>query len=304
MEHNSVVRPLHRLSQSGVSVEKVWASKEGVLDPLKIRAAITSHTKLIAMTHASNVIGTITPLAEVVEIAHARGIPVLLDAAQTAGTLPIAVHDLGLDLLACPGHKGLYGPQGTGFLYVAPRIDLRPLLYGGTGSRSDVPEMPDFLPDRFEAGTVNTPGIAGLGAGIEFLISTGIDNVRAHEVALNQCLLEGLKAIEGAEVFGVYDAEKRASVILFNILGIDCGAIGDQLDTEFEIACRVGIHCAPDAHRTLGIFPRGGIRLSPGFFNTPDDIDCALDAIRTIAHHKPELWTPPKSSSSKALTSL
>ena len=283
MEHNSVIRPLWSLAQAGVSVQKISATSEGIIEPQKIAAAINSKTKLIAITHASNVIGTITPVAEIVKLAHEHGVPVLVDASQTAGLLPIDVSDLGVDMLACPGHKGLLGPQGTGFLYIAPHLQLKPLAYGGTGSRSDVEEMPDFLPDRFEPGTLNTPGIAGLGAAAEFLLSQSLEHVRNHEIMLCQRLLDSLSAIKGVSVYGLKDCTKRTAVIAFNVDSADPATVGDRLDEEFGIAVRLGLHCAPDAHKTIGTYPKGTVRMSPGFFNTAGDIDKAIEAVGKIA---------------------
>jgi len=280
VEHNSVVRPLHALSQIGLTVSRVAPTPQAFAD------AICGRTRLVVITHASNVIGAITPIAEIIAIAHARGVPVLVDAAQTAGSVPIDVASLGVDLLACPGHKGLFGPQGTGFLYIAPHIDVEPILFGGTGSRSDLEDMPDFAPDRYEAGTLNTPGIAGLGAGVEFLIDRGIENVRAHETALLHQLMDGLAAIDGVRIYGPLDPNRKTGVVLFTIDGIDPAEIGDQLDSEFGIAVRVGLHCAPQAHRALGTFPEGGVRISPGCFNTADDIQQAVGAVRQIVKRR------------------
>jgi len=286
MEHNSVIRPLHHLSQKGVMVAKVPAARDGSIDAQAVAAAIDSRTRLVVVTHASNVAGTISPIAEIISTAHLRGVPVLVDAAQTAGSVPIDVAALGVDLLACPGHKGLYGPQGTGFLYIAPELDVEPILFGGTGSRSDLETMPDFAPDRYEAGTQNTPGIAGLGAGVEFLLKRGVEQVRAHDVSLVRRLMDGLAKIEGLTLYGPRDAERKTGVVLFTLDGIDPAEIGDRLDAEFGIAVRVGVHCAPQAHRTLGTFPLGGVRMSPGFFNTDAEIDQAVDAVSRIAANR------------------
>jgi cysteine desulfurase/selenocysteine lyase len=283
MEHNSVTRPLKFLSQLGVEVDKVRPSPEGVLEPGMVRASVKKNTKLIAVTHASNVIGTITQAKELAGIAHDAGAVFMLDAAQTAGSVAIDVEAMGIDLLACPGHKGLYGPQGTGFLYISDRVNLKPLIFGGTGSRSDVELMPDFLPDRYEAGTLNTPGIAGLAAGVEFILAEGVGHIRAHEVSLCGALIEGLSAIGGVRIYGLRDPEKRASVVTFNLSGADPAALGDRLDSEYAIAVRVGIHCAPDAHKAMGSFPGGAVRMSPGYFNTAEEIDIAVDAVGRIA---------------------
>ena len=283
MEHNSVVRPLHALSEKGVTVAKVGAALDGSIDPRAIAAAIDARTRLVVVTHASNVVGTISPIAEIISLAHDRGVPVLVDAAQTAGSVPIDVSALGVDLLACPGHKGLYGPQGTGFLYIAPYLNPEPILFGGTGSRSDLETMPDFAPDRYEAGTQNTPGIAGLGAGVEFLLERGVNEIRAHEVALMRRLMDGLASIDGLTIYGPRDPAQKTGVVLFTFDGVDPAEIGDRLDTEFGIAVRVGLHCAPQAHRTIGTFPAGGVRMSPGFFNTAEEIDRTVAAVGQIA---------------------
>lgn len=280
MEHNSVVRPLHALEQRGVTITRA------AIDPQAIAQAINPATRLVAVTHASNVAGEISPIAEIIVAAHARGVPVLVDAAQTAGSVPIDAGALGADLLACPGHKGLFGPQGTGFLYVAPHLNLDPILFGGTGSRSDLEDMPDFAPDRYEAGTLNTPGIAGLGAGVEFLLERGVDQVRAHEVALLAQLMDGLEAIDGVTIHGPRDPHRKTGVVLFTIDGVDPAEIGDRLDSEFGIAVRVGLHCAPGAHRVLGTFPLGGVRVSPGYFNTAEEIERAVEAVSRIAQHR------------------
>jgi cysteine desulfurase family protein len=292
MEHNSVIRPLHALSQTGVTVAKVGAARDGSIDPKAVAAAIDTGTRLVVVTHASNVVGTITPIAEIISLAHGRGVPVLVDAAQTAGSVPIDVGALKVDLLACPGHKGLYGPQGTGFLYIAPHLNVEPILFGGTGSRSDLETMPDFAPDRYEAGTQNTPGIAGLGAGVEFLLERGIDEVRAHEISLLRQLMDGLAEIEGITLHGVRDAARKTGVVLFTLDGVDPAEIGDRLDSEFGIAVRVGLHCAPQAHRTLGTFPIGGVRMSPGFFNTVEEIDQTVKAVCQIAQRRPAMSGP------------
>jgi cysteine desulfurase / selenocysteine lyase len=286
MEHNSVIRPLRALERKGVKVAKVVAARDGSIYPHAVAAAIDPSTRLVVVTHASNVAGTITPIADTISLAHDRGVPVLVDAAQTAGSVPIDVAALGVDLLACPGHKGLLGPQGTGFLYIAPHLNPEPILFGGTGSQSDLEDMPDFAPDRYEAGTQNTPGIAGLGAGVEFLLEQGIEQIRAHELALLRQLMDGLATIDGLTIYGPRDPARKTGVVLFTIDGVDPAEIGDRLDQEFGIAVRVGLHCAPQAHRTLGTFPIGGVRMSPGYFNTAEEIDRAVEAVSRIAMHR------------------
>ena len=299
MEHNALGRPLEFLARRGVVVEKVPCSPLGELAAKDVAAAITNRTRLIAITHASNVIGTLTPLAEIGAIARRHGVPLLVDASQTAGSFPLDVEALGIDLLACPGHKGLLGPQGTGVLYVAPQLQLSPILFGGTGSHSAEVLMPDFLPDRHEPGTLNSPGIAGLGAGVQFLLDQGVAQIRTHELALCGRLLEGLAGIDGMALYGHPDPARRASVVSFNVRGMDPAEMGNRLDEAFDIAVRVGLHCAPDAHRTMGTFPMGAVRLSPGYFNTLADVDAAIEAVRCVTrdHQKGARQLAPASSS-------
>lgn len=282
MEHNSVVRPLRFLASHGAQFDKVQARPDGMLDPADVGGAIRPDTKLVAITHASNVIGTVTPVREITALAHEKNVPLLLDASQTAGAYPLDAEWLDVDLMACPGHKSLFGPQGTGFLYISPRVNLRPILFGGTGSRSDLEMMPEFLPDRHEAGTLNTPGIAGLAAGAQFILEEGVKHIRAHEMGLVAQLIEGLGRIGRVRLYGVGDPERRISAVSFNVEGVDPAEVGNRLDSEFDIAVRVGIHCAPDAHRTMGSYPRGAVRMSPGYFNTDADIETAVMAVREI----------------------
>lgn len=282
MEHNSVVRPLKALERTRVESSRVRCSSEGILDPDDLRAAIKHRTRLIAITHASNVTGSINPIREIGAIAREKGIVFLLDAAQTAGMLPIDVERDNIDMLACPGHKGLFGLQGTGFLYISPSVRLEPIKDGGTGGNSEMDTMPDTLPERFEAGTMNTPGIGGLGEGVEFILREEIDKIRSHEANLTDRLIKGLVNIKGVTVYGPGDANRQMAVVAFNITGKDPSDVGFVLDSSFGIMSRVGLHCAPDAHRTIGTFPQGTVRLSPGYFNTMEEVDFAVDAVRKI----------------------
>jgi len=289
MEHNAVMRPLRALEAQGVAVTVVPCAPDGTLDPQRIAKAIRSDTALVAMNHASNVVGTIQPVAEVAEIAHRHGLPLLLDTAQSAGAIPIDMNACGVDLLAFTGHKSLYGPMGTGGLILSERFDyeqLEPLVRGGTGSRSEEEIQPDFLPDKFESGTMNVPGLAGLVAGIAWIRERGIENIRAHEIALTQRLIDGLRAIPGVTVYGTQDATKQTGAVSLTIAGADVGLVGFRLDDEFGIMCRVGLHCAPGAHRTIGTFPKGTIRLSAGAWTTADEIDAAIVAIAEIAEEQ------------------
>lgn len=282
MEHNSLVRPLHRAGLMGVEVTWVEGDRNGLVDSQGIAAAIRPNTRLVAFSHCSNVTGTIQPVAEIASLAHRAGALVLLDAAQSAGLLEIDVRGMQIDLLAVPGHKGLYGPPGTGFLYVVEGIDLDPLLVGGTGGQSSGPDQPVVLPERFESGTLNTPGIAGLSAGIDFLRERGFASLRSKESRQVGYLLEGLRDIPGIAIHGPLTAEERCSVISITVAGLDPSTIGFHLDNDYAISVRTGLHCAFSAHKTIGTLPEGTVRVSTGYFTSDDDIEEFLKAIRTI----------------------
>jgi cysteine desulfurase / selenocysteine lyase len=284
MEHNSVIRPLRFLESRGVATTIVSCSAQGKISVEEMERAFQKNTRLVIMTQASNVTGGFMPVAEVVRVAHRHGIPVMVDAAQTAGVLPISVKSLAIDLLAAPGHKGLLGPQGTGFLYVGESMEVQPLKEGGTGSKSESETQPDFLPDRLEAGTQNTPGIAGLGAGVEFLLSQGLETVREKEMALSRMLWEGLQGIKGVRLYGPNKAEERTAVVTFNLEGMNPQVVASILDTAYDVAVRSGLHCAALAHRTLGTFPEGTVRVSPGFFSETREIEFFLAAVREITN--------------------
>ncbi len=289
VEHNSVMRPLRELERHGVGITVVPCSSEGFLDPAAVQAAIRPDTTLIALNHASNVVGTILPVAEVGKIARAHNLLLLVDAAQTGGAYPIDMQADNIDLLAFTGHKALLGPTGTGGLIIGERVNierLEPLKRGGTGSRSEREEQPEFLPDRLESGTPNTVGLAGLVAAIRWVGERGVEAIRQHEVLLIQQLIEGLEAIPGVMVYGGHDAARQSAVVSFNIRGLPPSEVGLWLDEEHGVLGRVGLHCAPAAHRTIGTFPDGAVRLSPGVFNTRAEIARALDAVRQLARTK------------------
>jgi len=289
MEHNSMMRPLRLLEEQGVEVTVVHCSQQGCLDPGEVEAAIQANTVLLAINHASNVTGTILPVGEVGRIARAHNLLLLTDEAQTAGAYPVDMQADHIDLLAFTGHKSLYGPMGTGGLIIGERVDIqrmRPLKQGGTGSRSERETQPEFAPDRYESGTPNAVGLAGLAASIRWLQTRGIEQIRSHEVALCQHLLEGLSALPGVTVYGPLDAEYQTAIASFTINHMLPSEVGLRLDDEFGILCRVGLHCAPSAHRTLGTFPDGTLRFGLGAFNTHDDVDMALHAIRQLAGEK------------------
>jgi len=284
MEHNSVMRPLRALEKKGVEVTAVSCSSKGELDPQEIEKAIQNNTRLIVLTHASNVVGTVMPVTEVGEIARAHEIPFCIDAAQTAGAYPIDCKKTLIDLLAFTGHKSLYGPQGTGGLYIREGLEekLDPLMRGGTGSRSESQEQPDFMPDKYESGTPNTVGVAGLGAGARFCLAQGVPQIRAKEEGLTRMLIEGLGSIPGVLVYGCGDAERQVAIVSFTITSLSPSEITMELDEEFGIMSRPGLHCAPAAHQTIGTSPQGTVRLSAGYFTAEEDIAVALEAVEKI----------------------
>ncbi len=286
MEHNSVMRPLRALERQGVELTVVNCTAQGVLDPRDVEAAIRPNTRLIALNHASNVIGTTLPVAEVGRIARQRDVLLLVDAAQSGGAYPIDVQADQIDLLAFTGHKGLLGPTGAGGLVVGGRVDvaqMAPLKRGGTGSRSEHEEQPDFLPDCFESGTPNAVGLAGLAASVRWILARGVDQIRAHEVALTRRLIDGLCSINGVTVYGTHDAELQTATVSFNVAGLEPSDVGLRLDEEFAIMSRVGLHCAPAAHKTMGTFPIGTVRFGLSVFNTADEVDAAVRAIEKLA---------------------
>jgi cysteine desulfurase family protein len=286
MEHNAMMRPLRALEGRGVEVTVVQCSPQGTLDPADVEAAIRSNTKLVALNHASNVVGSVLPVPEVGAICRRHGLLLLVDAAQTGGVYPIDVQADGIDLLGFTGHKALGGPMGTGGLIVGERVDekrMEPLMRGGTGSNSEYEVQPDFLPDMFESGTPNAVGLAGLGAGVRWVLARGVDAIRAHEVALTQRLIDGLRSIPGVIVYGTLDAELQTATVSFNIAGMAPSEVGLRLDDEYGIMCRVGLHCAPTAHKTLGSFPDGTVRFGLSVFSMLEEVEAAPVAVEKLA---------------------
>lgn len=283
LEHNAVARPLWALQQRGVQITEVPGAPGQEFDLKSYASSFQPNTKLVVTLHASNVTGALLPVQEIGEIARAHGVPYLLDAAQTAGVFEINMRTMPIDLVAFPGHKGLLGPQGTGGLVLGPNIELKPLIYGGTGSLSERDEQPDFLPDRLESGTLNGVGIAGLGAGVRYLLEHGIEKVREREQLLCQRLLDGLVQIPGIKVYGGLEAEKKAPIVSFNIGEMDSMFVSYRLDELFGVTARAGLHCAPHAHRLLGTLDQGVVRFSPSHFSTEDEIEEALAAVREAA---------------------
>jgi cysteine desulfurase family protein len=289
IEHNAVMRPLRAMERTGVAVSVVPCHADGSLDLSEFSRALALGASLVVVNHACNVTGTLSPVAEVAEMVHRAGALLLVDAAQTAGVLPIDVSALKIDFLAFTGHKGLLGPPGTGGLLLGDRVDaarLEPLMRGGTGSRSDSEEQPEYMPDRFESGTPNGAGLAGLGAGVRYIMHHGLEKIRTQEVELARRLIAGLSAIPGVTVHGPADPKKQTAIVSFTIAERHASDIGLQLDEEFGILCRVGLHCAPAAHWTIGTFPQGTVRLAPGIFTTPEDVDFTLRAIEMLSTHE------------------
>lgn len=284
MEHNAVARPLHTLASRGVELVQVACAPDGSLDPDDLERELrAASTRLVVMIHASNVSGTVLPVAAAAELAHRHGALLLVDAAQTAGVLPLDVSASAVDLLAVPGHKGLLGPTGTGALYVAPELQLRPLRQGGTGSRSEQLTQPLEMPDLLEAGTVNTVGVAGLGASVRVLRRIGVEAIRDHETRLLARLLTGLREIPGLRIHGPGDPSRQVAVVSITLEGWDPLDLAAALDSAFGIAVRAGLHCAPLAHITLGTYPRGTVRLAPGYSTTEADVDQVLEALGELA---------------------
>jgi cysteine desulfurase family protein len=284
VEHNAVMRPLRALEREGVILSVVPAAWDGSIDLDAVRRLIPG-TRLVVATHANNVTGTILPIAEIAALAHSASALLLVDAAQTAGVLDIDVPTSEIDLLAFTGHKGLYGPPGTGGLVLGTGVAagaISPLMRGGTGSRSESEEQPEDLPDKFEGGTPNGVGIAGLGAGVRFVLDRGVDAIRVHEVEMITTVLHGLQDIPGIRVYGPTDARLRTAVVSFTVDGWHVSDLGLRLDEEHGVLCRVGLHCAPATHRTIGSFPTGTVRLAPGIFTTRDQVETAVAAVRKV----------------------
>lgn len=283
MEHNAVMRPLLQLD--GVTYDRIPCDREGLLDVNAIEALIRPNTKLLIMAHASNVCGSLQDAAAVGAVCARHGIPFVLDAAQSAGHCPVDFEAFQLSALCVPGHKGLLGPSGIGALLMTDRFakQLTPIIAGGTGSASDSEYLPEYLPDRFESGTPNLPGIYGWEAALRYVESVGIPSLRQHEMHLCEHFLDGLKALSGVALCGTTVPDRRVGVISIDFLRQDNAQAAFRLETEYGILTRCGLHCAPSAHKTLDTFPRGTVRFSLGFANTEDDIDAALAAIAAIS---------------------
>ncbi len=283
LEHNSVSRPLRAMELAGfITLTKVKADGGGTVNPDDIKAAITPKTKMVAVTHASNVVGTVQPITEIGRVARERDVLFLVDCAQTIGVLPVDIQAMSIDLLAFPGHKGLFGPTGTGALYVSPRAKVNVWREGGTGGDSSSETQPKEFPYYLEGGTPNVLGVAGLCAGINWVSNEGLAKIHQHEVDLTERLWNQLDEIGGIDVFGHRDFSTRVGTLSFRSQTLAATELGGILDEAFDIAVRPGLHCAPYIHRAIGTFPDGTVRVSPGPFNTVEDIDKLAGALREI----------------------
>ena len=284
MEHNAVMRPLHSLADQGVAFDRVPCNGEGYLDPADLLPLLRPNTRLVVIAHGSNVGGGIQDAAAIGKICRERGIPLLLDAAQTAGHWDIDFEGWGLSALSVPGHKGLMGPSGIGALLLSPEFakGLTPLITGGTGSASDSERQPTYMPDRLESGTPNLPGIYGLHAAVEFILETGVETFRRREEELTSQFLAGLQDIPNIRLAGPWTLENRAGVISVDFLEQDNAEAAFCLEQQFGILTRCGLHCAPAAHRTLGTCPQGTVRFSPGWYTSPEEVAAAIAAVQGI----------------------
>ena len=284
LEHNAVMRPLVQLEKMGVRFDRTPCDADGRMDIEAFEKFFRPETRLVTVTHASNVCGTLNPVAEICSISKKHGVPVLLDGAQTAGHYPIHFEHLGLSALAVPAHKGLLGPSGIGALLLSPPFadKLTPLLAGGTGSFSDSEELPPIMPDRLESGTPNIPGIYGWEAALSFLEGQGIAALRAHEIALTMRFLSGIEALPGVRIVGTRSPEERVGVVSLDFMNRDNAEIAFELEREYSILTRCGLHCAPNAHKALGTIPQGTVRFSFGWATTEREIDMAIEAVKEL----------------------
>ena len=283
MEHNSVLRPIMTLEKLGVSHTIVQGNSQGIIDPKDIERAINPDTKMIVTTHISNLTGTIVDIKAIGEIAKAHNIVYFVDGAQSAGVYPIDVEAMNIDMLAFPGHKSLLGPQGTGGLYIREGLEMVALFQGGTGSVSESLVQPDMMPDKFESATPNAPGIIGLGAGIDYILEVGMDNIRKKEEALTQYFIAEESKIPKIKLYGPLSPGQHAPVVALNIGDADSSEVSYILDDKYNIAVRPGLHCAPLAHKTIGTYKQGVVRFSFGFENTREEIEMAIKALKEIA---------------------
>jgi cysteine desulfurase family protein len=286
IEHNSVRRPLEYLKNKiGIEVTYLRTDERGLLDPTQVVSAMNKRTTLVVCTHGSNLLGSIIPIADIAEITHQYGARIIVDAAQTAGATMIDVEAMGIDMLAFPGHKSLLGPQGTGGLYIHPDIELEPIIHGGTGSKSEDIDMPDIRPDRYEGGTPNTVGIAGLNEGVKFVLNETVHNIHNKEWELTQHLMTELQSIPDIRILGPGLKEDRTGIVAFIIPQIDASEMSFILDHSFNIAVRAGYHCTPLAHETAGTLEEGAVRVSVGHSTTHDDVEYLITSVKEIVRH-------------------
>ena len=284
MEHNAVARPLMKLAAEGVRAEMIPCGPGGELDLDALARMLRIEARLVVLVHVSNVNGALMPVDEAADMCARAGVPLLLDAAQSAGVQPIEAERPGIGMVACSGHKSLLGPPGVGILYIRAGLDVQPLVEGGTGSRSEELEQPDFCPDRYESGTVNLAGLAGLSEGIGYILETGMDSIREHEIGLAHHMENELSGIAGVRVFK--PVRRGSGTVSFTVEGMNPNDIGAILDQAFDIAVRSGLHCAPLAHRALGSFPGGTVRVSPGFSTSVEDVEYFLNSIRWVVSRR------------------
>ena len=284
MEHNGMMRPLVQMAHQGVTFDAAQADRDGVLDPQKVEDLIRPNTRAVMMLHASNLCGTMLPIQQVGEICARYGLIFVVDTAQTAGVFPIDMEKMHIDALCFTGHKGLRGPQGVGGMLLRDELcsQMTPLISGGTGSRSDSEEVPDFMPDRFESGTMNLPGIAGLHRALTYLEEYGIENIARQELAICQRFIDGALTLPDTRVVGKLDTQDRAAIVSLDFQKMDNAEVSFLLDNQYGVMTRCGLHCAPRAHKSLGTFPQGTVRFSFSHHNTPEEVDTCIEGLRKI----------------------
>lgn len=284
MEHNGMMRPLVQMAHQGVTFDAAQADRNGVLDPQKVEDLIRPNTRAVMMLHASNLCGTMLPIQQVGEICARHGLIFVVDTAQTAGVFPIDMEKMHIDALCFTGHKGLRGPQGVGGMLLRDELcsQMTPLISGGTGSRSDSEEVPDFMPDRFESGTMNLPGIAGLHRALTYLEEYGIENIARQELAICQRFIDGALTLPDTRVVGKLDTQDRAAIVSLDFQKMDNAEVSFLLDNQYGVMTRCGLHCAPRAHKSLGTFPQGTVRFSFSHHNTPEEVDTCIEGLRKI----------------------
>lgn len=284
LEHNSVLRPLYRLRElQGVTLDFLPADRKGNIDYADFECMINHRTRAVVCTHASNLTGNMLDLERIGQFTRENGLLLVVDASQTAGCIPIDMEEMGIDVLCFTGHKGLFGPQGTGGLCIRKGVEIRPFKVGGSGVQSYLPTQPEEYPTRLEAGTMNGHGIAGLSAALDFISDTGVRRIHEKEIALMRRFYDGVRCLEGVKVYGDFSTDERTAIVSLNIRNYDSGAVSDALAEDYDIATRPGAHCAPRMHRALGTQEQGAVRFSFSWFNTEEEVDEAVSAVRELA---------------------